>query len=125
MEIFFWPGRNALSSAGGVAGEHSAEGEITRRRRVKKRVHCLARARLQPRPQIRGGGKAFDRLRAAGSRPGRGFAEEQRDRVAARREEIGEFHAQPARGEIREPAHVVQRLKGGPGGDKAVHAVPD
>jgi hypothetical protein len=42
--------------------------------------------------------------------------------VAARREKIGELRAEPARGKIREPAHVVQRLKRRPGGDDAIHA---
>ena len=42
--------------------------------------------------------------------------------MSARREVIGQRRAQPARGKIREPAHVVQRLAGRPGGDDAVHA---
>jgi hypothetical protein len=36
-------------------------------------------------------------------------------------EEIGEFRAQPARGHIRESAHVVQRFERRPGGDDAIH----
>jgi hypothetical protein len=42
--------------------------------------------------------------------------------VPARGEIIGQRRAEPARGKIREPAHVVQRLIGRPGGDDAVHA---
>ena len=45
--------------------------------------------------------------------------------VAARGEEIGQLRAEPARGKIRQPAHVIQRLIGRPGGDDAVHGGED
>ena len=49
-------------------------------------------------------------------------AEEQGHLMTARDQEIGQFRAQPAGGKIREPAHVVERFIGRPGGDNAVHA---
>ena len=52
-----------------------------------------------------------------------GFTDEQRDLVAARGEEIGQFGAEPACGKVRQPAHVVQRFVRRPGGDNAIHAV--
>jgi hypothetical protein len=41
--------------------------------------------------------------------------------VALSREEIDEFRAQPARGKVREAAHVVQRLVSRAGSYDAIH----
>ena len=103
-------------------GKNLSKHEIAHRRRVKDGVRFFTGERLELRAQIRRGGEGFDRPRPAFARPGGGFADEQRDVVALGRQKIGEFRAQPARGEIREPAHVVQRFKRRPGGDDAVHA---
>src|ERR1019366_3081112 len=62
------------------------------------------------------------RLRLAFAGVSRRLADEQRDVMTARGEKIGQIRAEPARGEVREPAHVVQRLERRPGGDDAVHA---
>ncbi len=98
-DFFGWPERLQLSRR--IAREHFAEGEITHRRRMKDGVHFFAGKRFQLRPQIRRGGIDFDRLRLAFARISRRLADEQRDLVAARGEEIGEFRAEPARGKIR------------------------
>ena len=42
--------------------------------------------------------------------------------MTVRGEKIGQLRAEPARGKIREPAHVVQRLISRPCGDDAIHA---
>ena len=96
--------------------------KIAHRRRVKDGVHLFTGKQFQFRLQIRRGGKSFDRLRPAFARVGRRLANEQRDAVAARGEKIGQLRAEPARGKICEPAHVVQRLISRPGGDDAIHA---
>src|SRR5450432_3437550 len=72
--------------------------------------------------QISGRAEHFHALRAALAGISRLLADEQDDFVSARGEIIGEFRAKPARGKIREPAHVVQRLERRPGGDDAIHA---
>ena len=88
---------------------------------MKNGVHLFARKGFQLRAQIRRGGKSFHRCRPAFARISRRFADEQRDPVAARREKVGEFRAEPPRGKIREPAHFVQWLERRPGGDDAIH----
>ena len=49
-------------------------------------------------------------------------ADEQRHVMSARGKKVGEFRAEAARGKVREPAHVVERFEGRPGGDDAIHA---
>jgi hypothetical protein len=43
--------------------------------------------------------------------------------MALRGQKIGQFRAQPARRKIRKPAHVVEWLKGGAGGDDTMHGL--
>ncbi len=106
-----------------VLPEFFSKLKIADRCRVKDCVHLPAGKRFYFCAQIRRGGKIFDPFRLAGARVSRRLADEQRHLVPARREKIGQLRAEPARGKIREPAHVVQRLERRSGGDDAVHAM--
>jgi hypothetical protein len=63
-------------------------------------------------------------LRIAFTFVSRRFTDEQNNLVPARGEKIGEFRAEPARGKIREPPHIVKRFVSGSGGHDAIHIEP-
>ena len=55
------------------------------------------------------------------ARPGGLFADEHSDAVPARGQEICEFRAEPAGGEVRETANLIEFFKGWPGSDNTIH----
>src|SRR5208337_2978086 len=100
-----------------------AEGEIADGGGVENRVSRMVNQGLQALAQVGGGGKGFDAAGRLLAAIGGLLANEQDHFVPFGREEIDELAAEPAGGEICEPAHFVQRLEGWTGSDDTSHRI--
>lgn len=88
---------------------------------VENGVDVGSGKRLQPLPQVVAGGEGLRRCSVALTAPRGLLADEERNAVTLGREEIDEFRTEPPCREIRETAHVIQRLVRRSGSDDAVH----
>jgi len=79
--------------------------------------------RLQPLPQVIRSGEGFSYRSVALAAPRSLLADEERNAVTLGREEIDQFRTKPPRREVREAAHLIQRLEGRPGRDDTVHGL--
>ena len=88
---------------------------------VENGVDVGSSKRLQPLPQVIRSGEGLRRCSVALAAPRSLLADEERNAVTLGREEIDQFRTKPPRREVREAAHLIQRLEGRPGRDDAVH----
>jgi len=88
---------------------------------MKDGVDVGSGKRLQPLPQVVAGGEGLRRCSVTLAPPRGLLADEERNAVTLSREEIHQFRTKPPRREVREAAHLIQRLEGRPGRDDTVH----
>ena len=98
-----------------------AEFEIIYRGCVENGVDVGSGKRLQALPQVVAGGEGLRRRSVAFAAPRGLLADEECNAMTLGREKIDEFGTEPPGREIRETAHVIQRLVGWSGSDDTVH----
>ena len=88
---------------------------------VENGVDVRSGQSAQTLPQVVAGGEGLRRCSVTLAAPRGLLADEERNAVTLGREEIDQFRTKPPRREVREAAHLIQRLEGWPGRDDTVH----
>ena len=89
---------------------------------MKNGVHLLPGQLFKTRLQIGRGTKRNHRLRLPRTGPRCLYARQQGDVMSAGHQKVGQFSAEPARGKISEPAHVIERFIRRSRSDHTIHA---